>query len=82
VKIETENTTFEAGSTIRLACRIVAGYPPPLLTWYKNNARIPKSTRIVVEEEKTLIINRASLIGRKLLRIPLIISVGSKNLAE
>ncbi len=64
VKTEHENKSYEAGATIRLECRILAGYPPPSITWYKNNARIPKSTRIVVEEEKVLIINRASPIGR------------------
>ncbi len=58
-----EKTTFETGANIRLDCR-VEGYPPPHVVWYKNNARIPKSTRIVVENEKTLIINRASPIGR------------------
>ena len=64
MKIDAENTTFETGATIRLECRVIAGYPPPRLAWYKNNARIPKSTRIVVEDEKTLIINRASPIGK------------------
>ena len=66
VKIDVEKTTFETGANIRLDCR-VEGYPPPHVVWYKNNARIPKSTRIVVENEKTLIINRASPIGRFIL---------------
>ena len=63
VKIEVEKTTFETGTNIRLECR-VEGYPPPHVVWYKNNARIPKSTRIVVENERTLVINRASPIGK------------------
>jgi hypothetical protein len=62
VKIDPEKRSFESGTNIRLECR-VEGYPPPRVVWYKNNARIPRSNRIVVENEKTLVINRASPIG-------------------
>lgn len=63
VEIPLENKTFDTGHNIRLECK-VEGFPIPTITWLKNNARLPKSTRIYVEEERFLVINRASPIGK------------------
>jgi hypothetical protein len=58
-----ENGTFDTGSDIKLECK-AEGFPIPKITWLKNNARLPKSKRIYQKEEKYLIINRASPIGK------------------
>jgi len=59
VEIPLEEHTFETGSTIRLECK-VEGFPIPTINWFKNNARLPRSRRIYVEDEKFLVIKNAS----------------------
>jgi len=59
VEIPTEQHTYDTGSTIRLECQ-VSGFPIPSLQWLKNNARLPKSKRIFVEDERFLVIKNAS----------------------
>ena len=67
VEIPLEEHTFETGSTIRLECK-VEGFPIPTINWFKNNARLPRSRRIYVEDEKFLVIKNASPIGKFLKR--------------
>ena len=57
-----DQTNFEFGSEITLPCN-VDGYPEPIVKWYKNNAGLPPSDRIVVDSLNTLTISRASPIG-------------------
>ena len=45
----------------------VEGYPVPSVRWMKNNAKLPRSQRIFVEEDNILVIKSASPIGRFLL---------------
>lgn len=52
-------TTYDSGEEIRIGCQ-VEGYPVPSVRWMKNNARLPKSQRIFVEEGNTLVIKSAS----------------------
>lgn len=59
VSIPMEETNFEFGSEITLSCN-VEGYPEPTVKWYKNNAGLPPSERIVVDNDNTLTIKRAS----------------------
>ena len=42
----------------------VEGYPVPSVRWMKNNAKLPRSQRIFVEEDNILVIKSASPIGR------------------
>ena len=46
----------------------VEGYPVPSVRWMKNNAKLPRSQRIFVEEDNILVIKSASPIGRFLLK--------------
>ena len=66
-----ESKEFETGQTIRLECK-AEGFPIPSIQWLKNNARLPKSTRIYVEDEKTLVVERASPIGNHLFNFLLV----------
>lgn len=59
VAIPMDQTNFEFGSEITLPCN-VDGYPEPIVKWYKNNAGLPPSDRIVVDSLNTLTISRAS----------------------
>jgi len=52
-------TTYDSGEEIRIGCQ-VEGYPVPSVRWMKNNAKLPKSQRIFVEEGNTLVIKSAS----------------------
>lgn len=58
VSIPMERTNFEFGSEIEMKC-FAEGYPEPQLRWLKNNARLPSSDRIIVQNN-TLVIKRAS----------------------
>ena len=59
-----EETHFSSGSEIEIVCT-VNGFPIPKIKWMKNNAGLPRSKRITVENGDTLIINRASPVGKK-----------------
>ena len=63
VTIPIDEENFEFGSEITLSCE-VEGYPEPVVKWYKNNAGLPSSDRIVVDAHNTLTIKRASPIGK------------------
>merc|ERR1712107_785544 len=52
-------TTYESGEEIRIGCQ-VEGYPVPTVRWMKNNAKLPRSQRIFVEEDNILVIKSAS----------------------
>jgi len=52
-------TTYESGEEIRIGCQ-VEGYPVPSVRWMKNNAKLPRSQRIFVEEDNILVIKSAS----------------------
>jgi hypothetical protein len=56
---------YKAGEEIVMACE-VEGYPVPAVAWLKNNAKLPRSARILVRDETTLVIKRASPIGETL----------------
>lgn len=59
VDVPVDKTEYDAGEDVVLNCQ-VEGYPVPRVTWLKNNARLPRSQRIVVMEHKTLVIKQAS----------------------
>lgn len=59
VMVPLARTEYEAGEDISISCE-VEGYPVPRVTWLKNNARLPRSDRIVVNDPNTIIIKRAS----------------------
>ena len=72
-------TIYDSGEEIRIGCQVhwatyssfllspqVEGYPVPSVRWMKNNAKLPKSQRIFVEEGNTLVIKSASPIGKLL----------------
>ena len=65
VEISQEAAEYKTGDDIRLECR-AEGFPIPSIQWLKNNARLPKSTRIYVEDEKVLVVKNASPIGNNI----------------
>jgi len=59
VTIPDKDSNYEFGSDITLSCE-TEGYPEPTVRWYKNNAGLPVSDRIIVDSNNVLTIKRAS----------------------
>ncbi|XP_020290195.1 nephrin isoform X2 [Pseudomyrmex gracilis] len=55
-----EGSTIVAGTVLRLSCIATTGNPPPTLTWYKNDRKIPGTTRQrdqSVSSDLTILVN-------------------------
>ncbi|XP_034175874.1 sticks and stones isoform X1 [Osmia lignaria lignaria] len=55
-----EGTTIDAGTVLRLMCTAVSGNPLATLSWYKNDKKVPGTTRTrdhAVSSELTILVN-------------------------
>ncbi|XP_006564420.1 nephrin isoform X2 [Apis mellifera] len=55
-----EGTTIDAGTVLRLLCTATSGNPLATLSWYKNDRKVPGTTRTrdhAVSSELTILIN-------------------------
>ncbi|XP_053999054.1 nephrin [Hylaeus anthracinus] len=55
-----EGSTIDAGTVLRLMCTAISGNPLATLTWYKNDRKVPGTTRTrdhAVSSELTMLVN-------------------------
>ncbi|XP_026675533.1 nephrin-like isoform X2 [Ceratina calcarata] len=55
-----EGTTIDSGTLLKLMCTATSGNPLPMLSWYKNDRKVPGTTRTrdhAVSSELTILVN-------------------------
>ncbi|KAK2706695.1 hypothetical protein QYM36_014662 [Artemia franciscana] len=55
VRVSTERQSYPSGSSITIKCD-VEGYPPPLISWYKDEQQVQFNDRIQLSDDSALLI--------------------------